>query len=240
MGTAEVVARDEKGNGLFARKDLVSQVTDWIRQRIFSGEFQTGSCLSSESALATELGVSRNVMRESMRNLRMQGLIEMSQGRRPRVKAADSVAVAQTLEAMLRGSESSLLHLMQARLVLEPGIAAVAAQTGRTELLKPMADAIDQLQTANNVEDRVNFDVRFHRLLAEVTGNPVLASIMDSIGAMLRSYQEETYSHVDASHAVREHRSILDAISRRDAEGARAAMLNHLQGGFRDLAACRT
>jgi len=234
---------DGNGNGIFAREDLVSQVTEWIRQRIFSGEFPTGGNLSSEGKLAAQLGVSRNVMRESMRNLRMQGLIEMSQGRRPRVKTEDSVALAQTLETLLRGSRMSLLHLAQARLVLEPGIAGVAARAARTESVKEMADLVDQLQAATTIEDRVKIDFQFHRLLAQATGNPMLVSVVDLLSAPLRSFQKENYGHSDPSHAVREHRSIVDAVSRHDAEAARAAMLLHLQSGFSDLEGsinCRT
>ncbi|HOX02206.1 MAG TPA: FadR/GntR family transcriptional regulator [Candidatus Paceibacterota bacterium] len=225
----------EEPGAFFGRKDLVSQVTDWIREQILSGAFGVGSELPAEGSLATQLGVSRNVMRESMRNLRMQGLIEISQGRRPRVKPADPIAVTNTLEALLRRSNNSFLHLMQVRVPLEVEIAALAAQHVTPDDLARLAALIEDLKANRSLEEWIDADVAFHQFLAQATGNPIFLLIMDSIRSLLRTFQENTYSHVDTSHAVQGHTNILRAIQRQDSQGARTAMLNHLQDAFQDL-----
>ena len=95
----------------FARVDLVSNVTDWIRREILSGNLSVGNKLPAEGKLADEFGVSRNVVREAMRNLRSMGLIEISQGRAPRVKASDPETAIIAMESLLRDSENRLIHL---------------------------------------------------------------------------------------------------------------------------------
>lgn len=67
----DFIGADDPERG-FGRVDLVERVAGWIRERIFSGVVVVGAELPSEGALATELGVSRNVIREAMRNLRIQ------------------------------------------------------------------------------------------------------------------------------------------------------------------------
>jgi len=217
------------------REDLVTQATEWLKQQILDGTFAVGGDLPAEGDLATQLGVSRTVIRESMRNLRIQGLIEISQGRRPRVKPPDSTPAANALEMLIRRSQSTSTHLMQVRIPLETEIAALAAQNRSEEGIVQMAGAIEQLKRAENVEARIVADVAFHRLLSEATGNAVFALIIGSIMPFLQTFQSQTYRNVGVDHAVSGHSEILQAVQRRDPDAARSAMLAHLAIAFQDL-----
>ena len=79
--------------GPLPRLDLVQEVTERLREQILAGAFDADRSLPPEGQLGQALGVSRTVIREAMRILAAQGLVEVSQGRTPRVKPADPTHV---------------------------------------------------------------------------------------------------------------------------------------------------
>src|SRR5262245_56895654 len=89
---------------LAPQRALVEQVLEQLRGRILSQDYAAGAELPPEGTLAATLGVSRTVVREAMRILRAQGLVEVSQGRRPRVKPPDSQAAVDTFGMLLQRS----------------------------------------------------------------------------------------------------------------------------------------
>ena len=105
---------------------LVEQTVAVLREQIVSGNFTAGGPLPSQGELCVELGVSRSVIREAMRTLQSQGLIEVSQGRRPTVLPAGPAAAIETLSTLVERSQVSLLQLLEVRQPLEVEIAAKA------------------------------------------------------------------------------------------------------------------
>jgi DNA-binding FadR family transcriptional regulator len=109
-----------------AARPLVEQVVDSLRERIVSASYQATGELPPQHDLCRELGVSRTVVREAMQRLQSQGLIELSQGRRPRIRPASHGAIADNLQVLMRRSAASLLHLAEVRLPLEAEIAGLS------------------------------------------------------------------------------------------------------------------
>ncbi len=215
----------------FERVDLVAEVTEWIRQQIFSGVYQVDTQLPSEGKMASQFGVSRNVMREAMRNLRTLGLVETSQGRRPRVKVADLESAKVPMEYLLRSSGNSLQDLLEVRVPLETEMAVLAAQRADDTIIKRLEGAIDSLEKSRTQEQRIAADIAFHNLLAEATGNAVFTLILGTVSGLLETFHKlKTFHRSRREVTVREHRDILDAIKRGDKEAARAAMVKHLEG----------
>lgn len=214
----------------FERIDLVARVTDWIRGEILSGKLAPGAKLPSEGNLAAEFGVSRNVIREAMRNLRSMGLVEISQGRAPRVKASDPETAVIALESLLRDSDNRLIHLTEVRYALEAGIVRLACLRRTPEQLQRLRDCLEALKHAHSQNLQIEKDFEFHRILAEATANPVYVFTYETLSGLIRKSQQTTYPHGDGlTHAISGHTAILDAVEKRDCELAGQAMQSHLR-----------
>jgi GntR family transcriptional repressor for pyruvate dehydrogenase complex len=219
------------------RPDMVAEVLSRLSERILSGGFDPDGVLPPEGALAQSFGVSRTVIREAMRTLRSQGLVEVSQGRAPRVKPADARTVIASLDLLLRRGAGTLLHLVEARRPLEGEIAALAADRATSDHLAGLEAAIDQLVAAGTQAQRVEADVQFHRVLAESTGNPVFGLLLETLAGLLRESRRQTIAQSGVEMALAGHRAVLEAVRRKDAASARQAMLEHLVLAERDLRA---
>lgn len=220
---------------IISRPNLVEEVTSVLRKRIISGEYPVDSSIPSEGDLGKSLGVSRNVIREAMRNLSSQGLIEVSQGKRPRVKSGDSDAVINSLESFLHSNDRSLEHLTEVRFSLELEIASLAARRCNAEDLTELEKDIQLLSEAKNQKKCIEADVSFHLNMARATHNPVFVMIYTTISKMLNKLLEASYENLDLSDIVDRHLNIIDAVKSGDSDKARIAMRKHIVASEKDL-----
>jgi GntR family transcriptional repressor for pyruvate dehydrogenase complex len=163
-----------------------------------------------------------------MKQLQAQGLVEVSQGKRPRIRPADPQAAVESLELLLQRTEGSLRHLVEARRPFECEIAGLAAERAHPEHVEAAQSAIEALRRAQTLDEQIDADVRFHRVLAQATGNPVFLTLLDTVAGLLRESRRRTIGKHGMGVAVDHHAAILDAVRRRDPAGARAAMAHHL------------
>jgi GntR family transcriptional regulator, transcriptional repressor for pyruvate dehydrogenase complex len=215
--------------------DRVAEVLDHLTERIVQGEFDGDGMLPSEGDLAASFSVSRTVIREAMRGLRAAGLVEVSQGRAPRVKPPDSQVTVASLRLLLRRNKATLLHLAEVRRPLESEIAALAAERANDEHLRQLERAVQDLATASPLEGRIAADVRFHRILAEATGNPVFVLLLETLAEFLRESRQKTLAYSGVEEALVGHRAIFEAVRKCDSAKAREAMQEHLMLAARDL-----
>ncbi|NLE39032.1 MAG: FadR family transcriptional regulator [Pirellulaceae bacterium] len=217
------------------RVGLVREVVDRLREQILAGEYPSGGTLPPEGKLGEDLGVSRTVVREAMRILGAQGLVEVSQGKRPRVRPADPQTVVETFGTYLQRGDHTLLDLIEVRLPLEAEMVSLAADRATDAQLLEMEKSIDDMAAAKNLKSRVEADARFHDLLAESTGNPLFSLLLTTVSGAMRRSRKETISRTGADRALRGHRAILAALRAKDAEAARRAMVEHLRMAEEDL-----
>jgi len=210
------------------RVDLVEYVTERLREEIVQGTFAPSTDLPSEATLAERLGVSRPVVREAMRTLRTQGLVEVSQGRRARVKPADPQASIDALDTLLRRSARLAPDLVEARRLLETETAALAARRARAEDLSELEQSIEDLKSAASAEAACEADMAFHRHLAHASGNLVFAVLIQALRGPLLESLQKTFERAGADCALRGHIPILAAVRAGDAQLAREAMLAHI------------
>jgi GntR family transcriptional repressor for pyruvate dehydrogenase complex len=211
------------------RTALVGQVVEQLRSRILSRATDVGAELPPEGTLVEAFGVSRTVIREAMQVLRSQGLVEVSQGRRPRVKSPDPQVAIDHLDALLQRSDGSLLDLVEARRPLESEIAFLAAQRATPSQMEEMARAITELRLAANLDEQIDADMRFHELLAKASGNLLFHMLLSAIWGLFRQSVARTTRRAGAAVAADSHQRILDAVRRRNAGAARQAMLDHMR-----------
>jgi GntR family transcriptional repressor for pyruvate dehydrogenase complex len=219
------------------RTDMVATVLERLSERIIGGDFGSDGVLPPEGELAIGYGVSRTVIREAMQRLRAQGLVEVAQGRLPRVKPPAPDTAITTLDTLLRRSKGSLLHLIETRRPLESEIAALAAERVTPEQLTELQRTIDVQATAPTQEEQIDADLCFHRILAAATGNPIFTLLLETLAGLMRSSRTKTLAQSGVDTALVGHRAILKALRARDGNAARRAMLEHLRLAERDLKA---
>ncbi len=219
----------------FERTDLVTKVTDWLRDEIISGRLAVGSRLPAEGKLAEQMGVSRNVVREAMRNLRSQGLIEISQGRSPHVKASDAETAVITMEALLRDADNKLLHLTEVRTALEEAIVTLSCRRRTPADLDALKKCVDEMVESAEQSRQMEYDYQFHHRLAESSGNPVFVFLLETLSGLIRRSQQTTYPKDGLAHAVHGHQAILEAVTVRDEQRASKEMRRHLENAEKTI-----
>jgi DNA-binding FadR family transcriptional regulator len=126
--------------------------------------------------------------------------------------------------------------LLDARRIIEPEIAARAAQLRDDDTLRQIAEAVEQGAMITTVEERIRWDMAFHQALAEATGNPVLVILMNSIGQLLRASRATLFTvRGSVGRSVQHHQRILDQVRAGSVDGSHAAMLDHLRQVADDL-----
>jgi DNA-binding FadR family transcriptional regulator len=226
----------------------LDSLTQDLTQRIMDGEYAPGAKLPTETELQKQWRVSRSVVREAMKVLASQGLVRIEQGRGTFVSDTNHASLKEQISFALRradkskdGARSKPLgewnELLEVRRVLEVEVAARAARNASPANLDAMQAAIDVLRDQpNEPEGYVDADLAFHRALAEATGNPLWAALLNSLNDLLRRYREAGFTGKDGVlFAARQHQKILDAVKSRDAQAAHDAMESHLKKSEQDL-----
>ena len=198
---------------------MVDLVYKELRSRILRGEVTSGQRLA-QGELAELLGVSRTPVREALRRLTGEGLVEF------RTNYGFSVAETQV---------SGMLHRMEVRAMLEPGIAALAATRRSQADLEAMHAAIEEERTATSAEAAHDASRRFHLALAQATGNPELVRTIDGLWivevgrwALARRRESRKWQKAD----VAEHTAVVAAVAAGRYGEARRLMAQHLENAL--------
>ncbi|QQR41069.1 FadR family transcriptional regulator [Devosia rhizoryzae] len=219
-----------------ARKPKLAQlVINALRKRITEGEFGPGEKLPTESQLTTHFGVSRTVVREAIAALAADGMVQARQGAGVFVMAQASSAFS-AIAGERSNKISVALNVLEVRMGIEIESAGLAAQRHSTSQVAAVHETwneFDRLLRQGTPTGKTDFS--FHRAIAAATNNPFYLEVLDALGSrtipcdVASPWGTEsvlTYEYQVGLHE--EHRRILDAISARDADGAREAMRDHL------------
>jgi GntR family transcriptional repressor for pyruvate dehydrogenase complex len=234
----------------YAGPNLTERAAAHLEELVL-GELEPGNSLPSESALASQLGVSRLTVREAVKSLQARGLVELSRGRRPTVAWPNPRPVGDFFTAAIRRDPGQLLDLLEVRHALEVHIASLAARRASKAAVTALELALAAMrQTAEDPErpgqpdpTAVNAaDLRFHESLAAATGNQLLAHLMEAMeeplwASRLQSLRGHLARGGTVADLVAQHETILSRVRARDARGAAAAMRAHLGQTARDLRA---
>ena len=193
---------------------MVEQTCAILRERIRTGELPPGTRLRQE-VLAEELGVSRTPLREAMRLLAADGLVELEPNRG---------AVVATL------SRQAQVSFWEARLALEPAAARLGAERRDADALRDMAAAIAE-QRAATADAGFAANRAFHLALVRSAGNAHLDRFAEtlwvqSVGTVI--YAAQTPDRAAAGGYADAHQAILDAIAAGDAERAERLTREHI------------
>lgn len=213
---------------------LPSKVAAFITREIAVGNYQPGEQLPTEHKLADALGVSRNVVREAISQLRADGVVQARQGvgafvMKPERRSAIRLD-SETLKA-----DGSMERLFELRGILEIEAAGLAAERRSKENLQRIKKALNRMGGAERWEDgSIDADLEFHREVARATGNNYIYTFVCFICEQIRRsihiarFTNPLSELVEIN--VAEHVRIYEALRAGDIEAARQTMRNHIRG----------
>jgi len=212
---------------------LYEHIAHSIRSRIVSGELREGERLPTEQQLADRYGVSRNVVRESIRVLATDGLVRVRQGSGTYITNTTSQALGDSLElALAVGARADdLRHLIEIREIIEPAVAALAAQRATPADLESLAKEVAAMDKGlPDIRLFIESDHRFHLAIAKATQNHMVCLLLYPIVDLLNE-QRKKVSKVPGSAQIAQqfHHRILNAIKSKNPTEAADAMRAHLQ-----------
>lgn len=220
-----------------ARMNLVDMAQNAIREMIASKAYDENGFLPSEGDMAKQVNVSRATIREAVRSMEVRGFVKRIHGKGVQVRDDSIGVITRSLEDMMGRDADAQHDLMEVRMLLEPGGAALAAKRRTEEDVKQLQETVavmEQFEAMN--ETYHSADLRFHMLLAKATGNRIYASYMaaniNALHEMIVASSKDGAMVEQDSHY---HRNILDAITMEDETAARDAMWTHLKATEENL-----
>ncbi|SDS86806.1 FadR/GntR family transcriptional regulator [Microlunatus soli] len=217
-------------------RTLPMQVAGHLVRQIIGSELDPDRA-PSELDITRDFGVSRVVARETLKILASVDIVRIAQGRRVSLRPPEEwdYLSVQLLEWLPAEEVAQLLReLQEMRLMLEPELAAKAAESADEAALQSMSELLRRMrETEESPEEYLELDMAFHLEICKASRNRILDRIMYSARWLLATSRRATNDQPHSLHnATPVHQGIYDAIAAGDSAGAREAMRAHLQANI--------
>jgi len=213
---------------------LPDQVMERFVTAVREGEFAIEETVPNETLLAERWDVSRLTVREAMRSLMELGVVEIRRGRGTFVRPLSdwSPLDRRTLAARAQGQDGAQVQaqLLEARLIVESGVAELAAARRKEAELAQMEAMVDAMSKSIDEPERfAEADLEFHDVLFGAAGNIFLDAMVKPIHDLLADARQKTSQDPKARRlALTAHRQILQMVRDGSCDGARRAMAEHV------------
>ena len=222
-------------------KNVHGNTVDLLGEAIVSGRYAVGGSIPSESVLCEQLGVSRTVVRESVKSLVAKGLIVTGPKVGTRVLSEDQWnwfdpdVIAWQAKAGF--TPEFIRDLQDLRLVVEPAAVKLAATRATADDIAAIEIAFAGMKRAvEEGGDYISFDLRFHQGLMRAAQNRMLAQMSKVLNALLRTSFEISTARKDGpKSSLPLHRAVIDAVIARDPARAEKAILKLIDGAHQDI-----
>ncbi len=210
-------------------------VADRLRRAILDGAYGQGRRMPAERQIAQALSVSRGTVREALKLLREDGMVER------RIGIGTFVAPAGEAREEDIAEITSPLELMDVRAAIEPRIVRLVVLNAKPRDMVRLTDALAGLERCGSDRDSFSdWDQRFHLAMAEATHNPLMIAIYRQINhvrahSQWQAIKDKVLTPERIAAYNREHRLLFEAIRTRDVEAALAVVSAHLESARGDL-----
>jgi len=227
MSFAEAPART--GFEAISRSKVYQEVARQLERHIL-GKLKPGDLLPSERQLAQMLGVSRGSVRDAIRSLELKRVLEPRQGFGT-VICDVGATTADPLAKALLDRRQLVMELIDVRKIIEPGVAARAAQHAARKNIADMEDILARQEAkVRRGEPATEEDTDFHYAIALASSNRAILKVVDVLMDLLRETREKSLQGKGRPQkSLAGHRRILAALKRHDAAAAEAAVHRHLR-----------
>lgn len=212
------------------RRRLYEGIVQELHHLIQQGQLKHGARLPSERLMAEQFKVSRSSVREAIRSLELQGLVVSKRGSGTFINTDNLDSLVSLIAATLSSGTDNLLEIFEVRHLLEPQIAAVAAQRATHEDVHWLSGILEE-QQRQIMEGMtgVEADTAFHFALASSTHNSALVKVVSAVEDILKRSRDQSLQEPGRPRrSLESHRRILEMIAAGDTRGAREAMEHHL------------
>src|ERR1700722_1049000 len=207
------------------------EVVNHVRSLIEKGVLQPGDKIPPEREFARSLKISRASLRTGIGYLAAMGVMKIRHGVGTFVADGppDFGKASLSWMGVLHGFQT--WQMFEARIILECNLAALAAERGRDEHDAALAEEVAEMFAAlASPAEYLIHDVLFHRIIAQASGNPILAAIMETVTSSMYDGRRGTVERaLDLRESAEMHREIFRAIRARNQHAARALMEQHLR-----------
>ncbi len=217
------------------------QVSRHLMEFIRHERLKPGDPVPSEMSLSRELNVSRSVVREAYRTLAATGVIDISNGKTPKVSRIDSLPVSALMRHAMYTGQVTALQIMELRSALDVQAARLAARRAAPEDLAALQGALDAMRGAGPIGGAyIRHDVHFHALLAEASGNPLISLQVTALSKAarysIRAGRNAEPSLLGFTALLARHQVLLDAVRAGDETAAVQASQTHFASAEAALA----
>ena len=206
------------------------QVSDQLRQRIVGGELRAGDALPIEADLSIQFAVHRSTVREALRQLEQEGLVQRS-GKKLLVTLPQPGELAQAAQRALRQQQVTFREVWEVASTLEPLCARLAAERISSEQLQRLQDNLAQTQALVDAgQSPVQVTIEFQAIVAEAAHNQALLLARAPVSLLMHAGYAAIAPRLPQSGArlLEAHRHVLESLRQQDAESAVAWTRKHL------------
>lgn len=224
------MASEDIDFGSFERETLADKVADRIIELIKERHLLPGDKLPTERELTEMMNVSRPVIRSALRALAVMKIVENRHRAGTYITSLKPELMIEHLELVFQLEDTTYMQLLQARKIVEPSLAALAAQNISEDEIRILDQCLeDSIKAIDDPIAFMNADVILHRTITDVAKNAILTSFMNSISKLgYHSRRRTTEIPEIRKKTIEDHQTIVAAIKQQDAQAASKAMLDHL------------
>jgi DNA-binding FadR family transcriptional regulator len=212
-------------------KSKAEHVAQQLLDRIITAGLAPGSSFGTEADLLKLFNVSRPTLRESLRILESQGVLELRPGPRGgiMVKKPSIDILAHGLSVFLRLHDVPFIAVLKAREVIEPALAAEAAINGTEEDFDQLEQSIERMKEIKDQQAFIDENRVFHSIIARASGNKVMETFWSTISILAHGeHHGVRFSSGNQQHVIEAHNAIVKAFRKRDSNAAAATMEAHV------------
>lgn len=210
-------------------KLLPEQVSEQIANLITDRALHAGDKLPNEFEMAEQLGVGRGTIREAVKILVSRNVVEIKRGRGTFVCHHPGVVDDPFGFAFVKDKKKLVMDLCEIRMIIEPEIAALAAERATEEEVEELQKTADEVAVlCRQRKQHMEKDIEFHEKVAKYSKNSVTPKLTPVIQAGVSVFIHVTDLSL-ALDTIRTHQMIVDAIRAHDSQKAREAMIEHLR-----------
>jgi len=217
------------GQVLTNKDDVTNLLILRFQQMLSDGILTPGAKLPPERELAAHFKVARSSLRQALKVLEIMGVITQKVGDGSYLNRDASSVLAVPMEFLFLLDDTSVQELTELRFLMEPALAAKAAERATSDDIALLRQSITDLE--NSEGDRVKLvasDLLFHRAIFQASGNRLTSRLFQTIHRAMLNLIMVTSQLVDLEHTVAFHKPILAAIEQRDPKLAASLMTAHL------------